>query len=467
MRSKVLLGFIMWFLVWGFSIPAHSVNWPLRISAGGNYLEDQNGVPFLIVGEAAWSLAAQLNRSEVITYLDDRRAKGFSAILVNAIEHKFSGNPPYNYAGQHPFGNDDFDWSDRNENYWLHVDYVLNEAKLRGILVFLFPAYLGYSCASDGWCSEMVGQTNAAMRSYGEWLATRYNHQGNIIWVHGGDTNANAYAGAYDRVAALADGIKSKDDYHLHAAHSSPESSALDDYAALIDLNTTYSYSAPQEKVQHDYQRAGALPFSYIEGYYENEHASTVLDWQRQALTAYLGGALLGHFFGNCPIWHFGSSPNYCGMSNWQVELQSAGSTAMANIALLMRSREWWKFAPDYMNAAVISGKGSGTRYKAAARASDGRTLMVWFPDASEATIDLSKISGQKVKAYWWNPANNRSTTIGTYPADGLQAFRSDIAGAVLVIDDQAAGFADPGRIETGGESSNSGGGGCFIDRAG
>jgi hypothetical protein len=34
---------------------AQAVNWPLRISAQGNYLEDQDGVPFPIIGEAGWS----------------------------------------------------------------------------------------------------------------------------------------------------------------------------------------------------------------------------------------------------------------------------------------------------------------------------------------------------------------------------------------------------------------------------
>jgi uncharacterized membrane protein YgcG len=436
----------MGFLILGISMSAKAVNWPLRISANGNYLEDQNGVPFLIVGEAAWTVAAQLNPSDVIKYLDDRRAKGFTAIIVNAIEHEFSSNPPYNYAGQHPFSNGNFDWSVRNENYWSHVDYILNEAKNRDILVFFCPAYLGVNCGSQGWCSEIVAQTNAAMTNYGEWLGNRYANRGNIVWVHGGDANANSFAGAYSRVAAIASGIKSKDSNHLHTAHSAPERSAADDYAGLIDLNTTYSYSDPQGEIQRDYQRVSALPFSYIEGAYENEHASTAIDWQRQALTAYLGGALLGHFFGNCPIWHFGGDPNYCGLSDWKAQLESAGSKSMANIGKLMQSREWWKLEPDYSAQIVISGKGNGISYKAAASASDGRTVMVWFPDVSNATIDMSQINGAQAKVWWWNSNDNTSTLIGVYATTGTQEFTPAIGGMVLVIDLDNARFCDPGQ---------------------
>jgi hypothetical protein len=460
MNRKIAAIFLIFYTIFMGAVTVQAVKWPLRISANGKYLEDQDGLPFLIVGEAAWSMAAQLNPSEVINYLADRQAKGFTAIIINAIEHEHSSNPPYNYAGQHPFSNGNSNWSVRNEIYWSHLDHILNEAKNRGILVFLFPAYLGISCGSEGWCSEMVAQTDAAMTNYGEWLGSRYGNQGNIIWVHGGDAAANNFSGAYGRVAGIANGIKSRDSYHLHTAHSSPESSALDDYSALIDLNTTYSYSNAQGKVQNDYQRSGAIPFTYIEGYYENEHSSTIGDWQRQALTAYLGGALLGHFFGNCPIWHFGGHPSWCRVANWQEQLESVGSKLMANIGKLMKSREWWKLEPDYMNTVVISGMGSGTSYKSTARASDGKTIMVWFPDTSKATVDLSKISGQQAKAYWWSPNDNTSILIGTYATTASQNFTPSSVRMVLVIDDEAAGFSAPGTLNTDGGGAGDGGGG-------
>jgi len=47
---------------WASQVPCVTcgVNWPLRRSANGPYLEDQSGIPFVIIGDAAWSLAAQV-----------------------------------------------------------------------------------------------------------------------------------------------------------------------------------------------------------------------------------------------------------------------------------------------------------------------------------------------------------------------------------------------------------------------
>jgi len=419
-------------------LSAQAVNWPLRISSQGNYLEDQDGVPFPIIGDAGWSAIVQLNQSELATYLDNRRAKGFTAILMNAIEHEFSDRPPFNAFGQHPFTNGSVDWSVRNEAYWANVDYVLNQAKLRGIVVFLFPAYIGYQCGSQGWCVEMQAQTNAAMTNYGQWLGTRYANQGNIVWVHGGDANANLYSNMAGRVAALKNGIAASSSAHLHTAHSGPDRSGLDDYSGLITLNTTYSYADPKTKVQNDYSRSGSLPFTFIESWYENENGSTIKDLQSQAFIAYLGGALLGHFFGNNPVWQFSSG--------WSSALNSAGSISTGNIGALMKSRAWNQLTPDYANSVVTSNKGPGIRdYKATARTTDGSTVMVWNPSTTPLTIDMTKVSGTNATGWWWNPDDNTTTLIGTLATTGTRTFTPPSARRVLVLDDSSKNLPQPG----------------------
>ena len=63
---------------------------PLSVGPGERYLVDAAGRPFLIHGDTAWSLIAQLTREDVELYLDDRRARGFNTILVNLIESRFA-----------------------------------------------------------------------------------------------------------------------------------------------------------------------------------------------------------------------------------------------------------------------------------------------------------------------------------------------------------------------------------------
>src|SRR5262249_4304143 len=61
---------------------------PIRIAGDKNHLVDANGAPFLVRGDSAWSLIVELSDADTTKYLDDRRARGFNAVLVNLIEHQ-------------------------------------------------------------------------------------------------------------------------------------------------------------------------------------------------------------------------------------------------------------------------------------------------------------------------------------------------------------------------------------------
>jgi hypothetical protein len=478
MRSRLLSGCILGFLILGVSISANAINWPLRISSNGNYLEDQSGVPFLIIGDSAQSLIAQLNPSQVKAYLDDRQTKGYTTIKVNLIEREYGDHAPNNYDNVAPFTNGPSDWTIRNEAYWAYVDSVLNEAKNRDMLVLAFVSYIGYGCGSEGWCAEMQNQTDAAMTSYGEFLGNRYKDQGNILWINAGDANANDYPNAYSRVAALSAGIKNYDKNHLHSAASAPGRPAMDDYNDLIDINAGYTYGNVQSQAQTEYQRNRAKPLYFDEGFYENEHNSSLLDWQGQALIFHLGGALVGQVFGNCPIWNFGASSasSFCNSATtWPTSLDSAGSISQGNIGRLMRSRPWWGLIPDYSNVVVTSSKGSELNYHATAREIDGKTVLVWCPTTDQVMVDMTKINGGQAKAWWWNPIDNTAKLIGTYATTGAKDFTPDSAGMVLVLDDVNANFSPPGQDSTGsgggsggggdgGGSGGGGGGSCFIN---
>lgn len=432
------------------AVSANEVGWPLRISIQGKYLEDQNGTPFLIVGDTAWSLAGELDETEVITYLNDRQAKGFSAIIVSVIESSFSSNPPYNYDSAHPFTSGSNDWSIRNEEYWTHIDFILNEAKIRNIVVFLLPAYIGYQCGSEGWAQSILSHTTSAMTDYGEFLGNRYKDQGNIIWMHGGDTDCDVCS-ICNHVTAIYSGIATYDKSHLHTAHSESSRSAMDDYNSISDINTAYSYGSPDTEIQAEYSRYGAKPLVFIEGLYENEHSSTIGTLQSQAMTAYLGGALVGQFFGNCPIWPFGVPSSLCQLTNWEENLDSNGSKSVGHIGQLMRSRKWYDLVPDYSNNVVTNSKGAGLEYHATAKTTTGETIMVWCPNTNQVTVDMSKIidAGSLAKSWWYDPDDNYATLVGIYQNSAEQTFTPPSDRLVLIIDSNSAALPAPGSAPT------------------
>src|SRR5690606_22170520 len=82
---------------------ASATAFPLRIGDNGNYLVDADDRPFLLHGDTAWSLIAELTREEVDFYLADRLSRGFNTLVVSLIEHKFASNAPANAYGQRPF----------------------------------------------------------------------------------------------------------------------------------------------------------------------------------------------------------------------------------------------------------------------------------------------------------------------------------------------------------------------------
>lgn len=173
---------------------------PVRVSANNRYLEDASGKPFLLQGDTAWSLMVQLTKEETEEYLENRRQKGFNAILVNLIEQFYADNPPKNKYGDEPFTTPD-DFATANEKYFAHADWVIQKAKEKGILVVLNPCYTGFSpnfkTARDGWVQATLANGPEKCRDYGRYIGRRYKNQTNIIWQAGGDTTIPVDSGRF------------------------------------------------------------------------------------------------------------------------------------------------------------------------------------------------------------------------------------------------------------------------------
>jgi hypothetical protein len=410
---------------------------PLSISNDGKQLLDTSGVPYLINGAAPWSLAVVPNRAELDLYLDDRKSKGFNAIIVNAIEHKFGG--PANSSGDEPFlKNGDF--STPNDAYFDHVEWIIHEAAVRDMLVFLSPAYLGYQCGDEGWCQEILRASPAVLRDYGRYLGSRFVGHPNIVWVNGGDVDAAAY-GALDAVNEIVIGITETDAVHLHTAHCGPGRSALDCYdTAWLDINTTYVRDCATVALhtRKDSQRTRAMPFLLFEGLYENEDASaTCLRWQ--AYTSILGGSV-GHAFGNKPIWFFGDG--------WQSALDSDGAKYMQVVAALFQSRARVGLQPDWRSRLVRFGQGriDTPRYASAALASDRSSMIVYVPDAREIIVDTRSLTGSEVAAWHYDPTSGNATSLGVRRESSNQTYAStEESDWVLVLDNHDLGLPPPG----------------------
>jgi len=420
----------------GFAQPSDA-DAPLRVGADHRHLVDRRGVPFLLQGDAAWSLIANATREDADGYLRNRRAKGFNAVLVNLIEHKFARNAPRNAYGDAPFP-DPSDLAVPNDKYFEHADWVVRRAGEDGIVVLLAPAYLGYPGLDEGFYDEVMAAGPEKCLAYGRYLGRRYAGFDNIIWVMGGDRDPGP---AREDMDMIAYGIRESDRRHLMTAHCHSDSSPAEQYpGSWLQVSTSYAYEIVHLRLTWDYERTPAMPLFLIESIYEGEHNSSQVQVRRQAYWAVLCGEF-GHVMGNYPIWSF--SPG------WQAAMDSPGSVALMHWGRLFRSRPWSDLVPDKEHRVVTSGVGEywGLDYLAAASTPGGGTLIAYMPDARTITVDLSKLAKGRANAWWFDPRTGAAAAAGSFTTEGTRQFAPPAQGDwVFVVDDASRQLPAPGQ---------------------
>jgi Protein of unknown function (DUF4038)/Putative collagen-binding domain of a collagenase len=395
--------------------PPPPARYPLHVSADRRRIVDHDGTPFLVQGDAAWSLIANLTYDEAIVYLDDRRAKGFNTLIVSVVEHLFSRQAPRDRSGNEPFTTPG-DMSTPNDVYFDHAERVLEACAARGIAVILACCYIGHrhdpspgvdaTNHAEGWYYEVVGTGPEGCRAYGEYLGKRFGRFDNIIWCIGGDWDPDAARTGLDAIAA---GIRSTGVSNLFTAHVRPETSGLDSFAGSdwLDINLTYSYGIVHRSMLADWARVPVTPFLLIESTYEGEHNATDLQIRRQAWWSVLCGAN-GQCMGNNPIWLF--------WDGWQAALELPASVAMARWGAFFRALPWADLVPDNGLRLVTSGLGEtrGLDRVTAALTTDGRVGVAYLPVPRPMTVDLGILTGTQVRVTWFEPATGQRRSGGT-----------------------------------------------------
>lgn len=389
---------------------------PLRVSENGRHLVDSRGVPFFLVGDAAWSIITALTKAEAEQYLDERRRRGFNTILVNLIEHKFNG--PRNREGHLPFTTPG-DFATPNPAYFDHAGWVLKKAGEKGFLVLVAPCYLGYAGTDEGWFDEVLANGVDKSRAYARYVADRYRSLDNLIWVLGGDREPGP---ALPHVQAMAEEFQRHDERHLRTAHLAPEISTRDIFVrdAWVDFNLTYTYGLVHAMVLRDYYRTPVMPTVMIESYYEGEHGSKP-DWiRRQAYGAILNGAA-GQVMGNRPVWLFDPG--------WRKALDSPGAESIRHLRNLFLSLPWHVLVPDFSLVASGQGNPYGQHFVSAARSPDGRLALIYIPSQRYVTIDTTVMMEPRIPAWWFDPRSGRVAAIGALPRGQRTKLRPPFRG--------------------------------------
>lgn len=191
--------------------------YPVKVSANGRYLVDQNNTPFLIAGDSPQAMIYRLSEAQAGSYFADRQAHGFNTAgwidVVCAGRDYPSNIYAATYDGIRPFtgflrGGSDWQFYDLrkpNEAYFARLDHIVELAAKRHILVFLDPA------ETAGWLLTLRNNGLAADYAYGRYLGNRYKKYPNIAWINGNDFSGWKDSSNDAVVQAVAKGIRSAD----------------------------------------------------------------------------------------------------------------------------------------------------------------------------------------------------------------------------------------------------------------
>ena len=128
---------------------------------------------------------------------------------------------------------------------------------------------------------------------------------------------------------------------------------------------------------------------------------------------------------------------------DWYRAIQRPGANEMRLARALIESRPVLTRVPDQ---SLIADELRGADH-IAATSGDGYAF-VYDAQGRPFTLNLAKISGARVKCWWYNPRSGDSTDAGEFPNSGTQAFTAPSEGFgsdwVLIVDDASKGYRPP-----------------------
>jgi hypothetical protein len=438
----------------------------LRVSENRRFLVTADGRPFFWLGDTAWELFHRLNREDAERYLQNRAGRRFTMIQAVALA-EFDGLTEPNAYGHIPLHDNDPTRPD--EDYFAHVDWIVNRANALGMYVGFLPTWGDKWNRQRGAGPEIFTPENAEI--YGEWLGRRYKDAA-LVWILGGDRPVDTDA-RMAIIRAMARGLRAGDGgAHLMTLHPPGGNGSStwfhnDDW---LDFNMRQNGHSPEytgryDQTRVDYDRLPAKPVIDGEPIYEDHPVSfnakmlghSIASDVRRALYWDLFSGAFGHTYGHHSVWQMWV-PSRVPINNplmpWTEAINQPGAAQMQHGRALMESRPFLTRIPasDVIVTSTVptSVPGAG-RYQFTATCDEsGSYAMVYAPVGRSFTVRMNVITGARVKAWWFNPRTGRATPIGTFASRGERAFTPPDAGEmidwVLVLDDASKNYPPPGH---------------------
>lgn len=453
---------------------------PLTVSDNGRFLTTEDGRPFFWLGDTAWELFHRLDREEALTYLDNRAAKKFNVIQAVGLAELEGLDVPNAYGKlplvdrdpARPAVEADTAGPGGHYDYWDHVEFIVDEANRRGLYVGFVPnwgSYLRNWSSTDTRTRNLVFNEQNA-RIYGEFLGRRFGRKG-IVWIVGGDRPADGVesitralvAGILDGVKEVGGPAKPLMTFHPPGRTTSAKWFHHEDWLSFNMWQTGHGAmgegaSAFWAQVGADYARSPVKPVLDGEPLYEDHpvgydavrQLGYAQDWhvrQRTWWTVLAGGC--GVTYGHHSVWQMyqeGRMPMNRPLMYWRDALDRPGAGQMRHLRALIESRPMLARVPDQ---SLLVEQLAGAEYVAAGRGED--YAFFYSAQGMPFTVNMGRISGEQVTAWWYNPRSGTSEKVGEFENRGTKEFSPPSRGGpgsdfVLVLDDASKRFGPPGK---------------------
>lgn len=410
----------------------------LKVDAGKRYLVTEKGDPFFWLGDTGWLLFSKMTREEAVQYLDNRKAKGFNVLQVMVLHTVKAANV---YGDSALVGkNVARPLLKKTHDYWKHVDYIVDQAALRGLYIAMVPI----------WGSDVKGGlvTSKQAKVYATFLANRYKNRSNIIWMNGGDIKGSDSIQVWNTIGNT---LYQLDKRHLITFHPRGRysSSAWFHNQRWLSFNTFQSghrnyvqdtskgewhYGEDNWKyVERDFKLKPAKPSFDAEPSYEGIphglHDTLAKRWNQHDVRRYgywsvfAGGC--GYTYGNNAVMQMRKADEketgaYGAHDYWFDAVNDPGAGQMQYLKQLMLSKPYLERVPDQ---SLIAPGTQGEKYDYLVATRGTSYAFIYTYTGRNINVVPGKISGSHINASWFNPRTGETTAIKTYSNTAVQAF--------------------------------------------
>ena len=378
---------------------------PVKVSENGRYFVDQKGDPVFWLGTTQWQLFRDYTKEEAEEILEKTSRTGFAFAQV-MLMGVGDGTQP-NVYGEVP-------WVDNNpltpnEPYFQNVDAVVEIARDKNVAISMTIFHQRYR--------EHITVKNA--RAWARWIAGRCADVPTIVWSMTPEATEEFVPILRELAAGLREGDGGR---HLVTLKPDPApyTSSFIHQEPWLNFNSMQTWNAVEliyPMVTKDYSLDPVKPVLMAEGAYEqgSEYGFDVTPlWiRRQAYYSYLAGA--HHTYGHNDSWRV--------LPTWREALDAPGAAQLTLLKkIFMERKEWWHLVPD-QDVFAGGGETSGQVLNLAARHKDGRWAMVYCGSQASFTVNMSKLAGAEVEAFWVDPRSAEPVPIGRFANKGVESF--------------------------------------------